>query len=79
MIKLSYQSICYLIFLLAIVIRIYFVFFTNFGWYGCDSEMYLKMGRAILDGKPISYFPNGYPLLVALVNSFSGFYTPVWS
>ena len=76
MLRLHYKSIFYLIILIALLIRVYFVFFTNFGWYGCDSEMYLKMGQAILDGKPISYFPNGYPLLVALVNLFSGYYTP---
>lgn len=76
MIKLNYKLIFYLIILLAIVIRTYFVFFTNFGWYGCDSNMYLKMGKAILDGNPISYFPNGYPLIAALVTLIFGIYTP---
>ncbi|MDP2364739.1 MAG: hypothetical protein Q8M94_13350 [Ignavibacteria bacterium] len=76
MLKLNYRSIFYLIILMALVIRIYFVFFTNFSWYGCDSEMYLKMGKAIIDGEPISYFPNGYPLLVALTTLFFGNYTP---
>ena len=37
--------------------------------------MYLKMGKAILAGNPISYFPNGYPLLVAFVTLISGSYT----
>lgn len=76
MTNLNYRTIFYLILLLAIVIRIYFVFFTNFGWYGCDSTMYLKMGTAILDGNPISYFPNGYPLLTALVSLIFGINTP---
>jgi hypothetical protein len=63
------------ILVLAVIARIYFVFFTDFTWYECDTEMYLKMGKAILDGKPISYFPNAYPLLVALVTFISGSYT----
>ncbi len=75
MIKLSYKSLFYLILLVSFVARIYFVFFTNFTWFECDSEMYLKMGKAILDGNPISYFPNAYPLVVALVTFFSGSYT----
>ena len=32
------------------------------------------MGQAILSGSPISYFPNAYPLLVAVVTFFSGSY-----
>lgn len=76
MIKLSYKTAFYFIILIALAVRIYFVFFTGFGWYECDSETYLKMGQAILDGKPISYFPNGYPLLVALVLLTSGMSAP---
>ena len=74
MLKLSYKRVFYLIISIAFIARIYFVFFTSFTWYGCDTETYLKMGKAILDGKPISYFPNGYPLLVALVTFISGTY-----
>ena len=35
------------------------------------------MGRAILDGNPISYFPNGFPLLIAGIMLISAAYTPV--
>ena len=32
------------------------------------------MGQAILSGNPISYFPNAYPIVVAIVTFFSGSY-----
>lgn len=57
---------------MAVIIRVYFVFYTGFGWQGCDTQMYLKMGHAILAKKPVSYFPNGFPLLIALVILVAG-------
>lgn len=55
------------IILLAFVIRVYFVFFSGLTWYNTDSWDYLRQADAILSGHPISYFPNGYPLLIAAV------------
>ena len=32
---------------------------------GSDGLTYIQMGDAILDGKPVSFFPNGFPILLA--------------
>lgn len=62
---LNYNKLFCLVLFLALTVRIYIVFFSGLGWYECDTEMYFKMANGILHGKPISYFPNGYPLLLA--------------
>lgn len=61
----TYNKIFYSILLIALTVRIYIVFFAGLGWYECDTQMYFDMANGILHGKPISYFPNGYPLLLA--------------
>lgn len=51
--------------LFAFVLRLYFVFFSGLPWYSTDTFSYLKQADAILAHNPISFFPNGYPLLIA--------------
>lgn len=63
--KFSYKNIFYLILFLALLSRVYIVFFSGLPWYGPDTGNYIKMARAIIDGNPISFFPNGFPLLLA--------------
>lgn len=62
--------------------------FASFGWvlavcigvvYGAglewvvgDSAAYFRQARALLNGKFVSYYPNGYPALVALIWSVFG-------
>lgn len=67
----AYNKIFYLILFIALAVRIYIVFFSGLGWYGCDTTMYFDMANGIISGKPISYFPNGYPLLLAGIVSLS--------
>lgn len=47
------------------------VFFSGLPWHSTDTWDYLRQADAILAGNPISYFPNGYPLLIALVKVFT--------
>ena len=63
--NLSYKRIFYTTLTLASLIRVYIVFFSGLSWYGPDTENYIKMAKAIVDGNPISFFPNGFPLLLA--------------
>jgi hypothetical protein len=49
----------------ALVARLWICFASRLPWYNTDSYDYLRMADAILAGKPVSYFPNGYPLLIA--------------
>jgi len=54
-----------LILLVALIVRIGVAFFSGFDWFITDSYKYLEMADAILAHSPQSYFPNGYPLLIA--------------
>ena len=53
------------ILLAAFALRTGVGFFSGLDWYTIDSYTYFEMADAILDGSPQSYFPNGYPLLIA--------------
>jgi hypothetical protein len=44
----------------------------RFSWYNTDTLAYFDMATAIADGRPLSYFPNGYPLLIFMVRSLAG-------
>jgi hypothetical protein len=58
---------------LALVIRLFVVFAAPFlEWHTPDTLSYFIQARALLDGGYVGYFPNGYPLLVALVWSVPG-------
>jgi hypothetical protein len=53
------------------------------GWipaYSSDSATYIIMADAILDGAPMSFFPNGLPLLLASIAHLTGEIEPrpVW-
>jgi hypothetical protein len=53
------------ILLAALARRLYMAFFTGVPHLGSDGETYIGMGAAIRDGTPVSFFSNGYPILLA--------------
>jgi len=51
--------------LLAVFIRLWVAFWSGATWNNTDTAAYFNMADAILRGDPYSYFPNGYPLILA--------------
>ncbi|HTE35256.1 MAG TPA: hypothetical protein VK630_01815, partial [Reyranella sp.] len=39
---------------------------------GSDGLTYIQMGDAILDGKPVSFYSNGFPILLAAIAHLMG-------
>lgn len=60
------------ILVLAGLLRALVAFATPSKWISTDSVVYLDMASGILTGDPISWFPNGYPLFIALVQLLAG-------
>jgi hypothetical protein len=60
------------ILLIALVLRLYTVFFAGVPHLGSDGETYIQMGDAILDGRPVSFFSNGYPIMLAALAHVMG-------
>jgi hypothetical protein len=56
--------------LAGLLLRIFFVFFMQADPLVYDSKMYLLVADGIVNEAPISSFPNGYPLVIALFRSF---------
>jgi hypothetical protein len=54
---------------IGLALRIGVAFATNLPWFTTDSYVYISMADAIRAGEPVAGFPNGYPLLVALVGA----------
>lgn len=63
-------TILYGITLLGLIVRVAFVFFMGAEPLVYDSKMYLMVADGIVNESPISSFPNGYPLVIALFRSF---------
>lgn len=57
---------------LALSVRLYVSYFSGLANYNTDTYSYFSMADAIMRGEPISYFPNGYPLIVALMKIVFG-------
>ena len=57
---------------IALVLRIVFVFVLPTDHYTYDGKMYQIIADGIKDGNPIAAFPNGYPLLIAMVKILTG-------
>ena len=70
------RNILAFILLLAVVLRIAITFFTGKAHMHIDTFDYYKQADALLSGSFINYFPNGYPLLIALLKSISGEWVP---
>jgi len=60
------------ILLTALALRLYMVFLSGLPHLGSDGLTYIDMGDAILDGKPVSFFSNGYPILLAALAHLMG-------
>lgn len=56
--------------LIGLLIRVVFVFFMGADPLVYDSKMYLMVADGIVNEAPISSFPNGYPLVIAVFRSF---------
>lgn len=50
----------------ALLLRVWAAFFSGANPLTFDSTIYLGMANAILGDSPLSAFPNGYPLLIAV-------------
>ncbi|RYG44692.1 MAG: hypothetical protein EOO01_19025, partial [Chitinophagaceae bacterium] len=62
----------------AALARVYVSFFTSLPSMHRDSADYFKQAEAILQGDYINYFPNGYPLIIAITDWLPGNFTPNW-
>jgi len=60
------------ILLTALALRLYIAFLGGVPHLGSDGETYIHMGDAILDGRPVSFFPNGYPIMLAALAHLMG-------
>jgi hypothetical protein len=58
--------------LAAFFLRFYVCFFSQLPQFSTDSHTYLRMAEQILRGSPISFFPNGFPLIIVGMKSFVG-------
>lgn len=65
-----YKNIFSSILFLAAFIRIWVVYLSSKPWFSFDSYEYLKMADKITNHQPVSSYPNGYPLLISLLNIF---------
>jgi hypothetical protein len=63
--KYKYKFVAIII--IALISRVLVCFYSGLPWFVSDTYSYLEMGEAIINGVPISYFPNGYPLLIAFL------------
>jgi hypothetical protein len=62
---MSERALLAAVLLLALGARLAVCFAAGQPWLTPDSQSYLRMAEAIAAGRPISAFPNGYPLLIA--------------
>lgn len=51
----------------ALAVRLVLCFASGLPVINTDTHSYFNMSDAILQGAPVSYFPNGYPLIIAAV------------
>lgn len=66
------RTAIFAILLTALGLRLYLASFAGLPHLTSDSQTYIEMGDAILDGKPMSFFPNGFPLLLAAIAHMTG-------
>jgi hypothetical protein len=53
------------ILLAAFALRVTMCFFSDLPQLTSDSLIYMRMAGEIMDGTPSSFFPNGFPLVIA--------------
>ena len=59
---------------IAVLARVYIVFFFSETWINVDSLAYIHQAEILLQGGFSNYFPNGYPLLIAVFMLFSSIF-----
>lgn len=59
-------AVAAVVFLLAFFARMHVAFFAGLEPMNTDSYDYIRMADGIIVSAPISYFPNGYPLIISL-------------
>lgn len=57
---------------LALIVRIYLCFFTHLPHTEVDSYGYLSQADTLINGGYTDYFPNGYPMIIALIKLITG-------
>jgi hypothetical protein len=58
---------------ICLLVRIFFSFNAKSSWYQIDSFWYIKQASAIKEGSWLNIFSNGYPLIIAFVESVFNF------
>ncbi|MCK6604231.1 MAG: hypothetical protein L6Q59_04975 [Ignavibacteriaceae bacterium] len=57
---------------LNLTIRFVYLISNPDKWINADSGSYLFMADSIINGKPVPFFPNGYPLILAFIKLIAG-------
>lgn len=68
----STRNLLFLIIVVALLARVYICYFSGLPAYSTDTYAYFEMADGIIKGSPLSSFPNGYPLIIALVKNLVG-------
>ncbi len=61
-----------IVILFALVARLYIAFGTGLAWFSVDSVNYINQANELLAGRFGLYFPNGYPVIIALLTLITG-------
>src|SRR5271170_582801 len=69
--KLSQRKLFIGILIIGILLRIYICFFSSLPNMHKDSYEYYNQAETLLKGGYTNYFPNGYPLIIAMVKRIS--------
>lgn len=68
------RNLLIIILLLGLFLRIYICFFTSLPHIHRDSIDYFQQAGTLLSGGYTNYFPNGYPIIIALSKVIGGSY-----
>lgn len=66
-----FEYIAFLIIFAALSVRVVYIYIKD-EYLLTDSFSYIEMAFGILKNEPISYFPNGYPLIISLIVTLFG-------
>jgi len=62
---LTNRKLIYIL-IIAAIVRFYIAFCTGLPWISIDSVNYINQAKVLLSGGYTYYFPNGYPVIIAL-------------
>lgn len=73
--NLSAKKLLYTLLILSFIFKLSLLIVNNGSWIKADSIGYIQMAEGIVAGKPLASFPNGYPLILAvLIVTTGGYY-----